>query len=266
MANGQVKHFHMNRPIPEPAVWSIFGNLVDACLLLQNECLDPDNPEPNWTPIVYRDFKLDNIWLAEPIDGGDFPSYPTAVLGDLGLAVRTTDSDPLNPVGYNDGSGLDGWRAPEQCIFVRKGTNRSVAHPLLHEHKLGEHTNVWGIGAIMIRLMNRDPEEERELLTFEDKDTRELKVDRSQTYSGALIRAVEYCAEFDPENRHDLRSIKRWILEKTTGDGVRDDLARGLRRNTIGPNDTHLRLRYPRDQYQLKLAREDDDAGDEGSG
>jgi serine/threonine protein kinase len=83
--DGSFGTYHRNLPISEPALWSIFDNLVDACLLLQYGNLTENNPDPDWTPIVHRNISLDNIWLTKQLEGGHFPSYPRAVHGDFGI-------------------------------------------------------------------------------------------------------------------------------------------------------------------------------------
>lgn len=154
--DGLADLLHKFDPIREPALWSILNNLVDACLLLQFGAVDEANANPDWKPMVHRDLHFGNVWLDEPDPSGAFPSYARAVTGDLGLSILTDGNDPLNPMAYNDGSGANHWCAPEQNLFVRNATSRPVTHPKLTGGKLGEHTNVWAIGAIMMCLMNRE--------------------------------------------------------------------------------------------------------------
>ncbi len=114
--------------IPEPTLWSIFSNLVDACLLLQYGGVVEDDVVEGWTPIVHRDLHHGNVLLDDPLPEAPFPSYPRAVLTDFGLAIRTNTDDPLNPMAYNDCVGLDYWRAPEQNTFLTENTIRPFFH------------------------------------------------------------------------------------------------------------------------------------------
>ena len=43
------------------------------------------------------------------------------ILGDFGLAFKTTPNDPNNPQWYNIGWGTDGFRAPEQMRWIDQG-------------------------------------------------------------------------------------------------------------------------------------------------
>lgn len=236
-----------NESIPEPALWSIFNDLVDACLLLQYGGVEEHDAKPGWEPIVHRDIKLDNIWLDSP-STSRFPSYPVARLGDFGLAIMTDENDRNNPMAYNDAAGAIFWRAPEQHMYLDSKQLRPLPGP-----KLGEKTNVWGIGAVMVRLMNMDPNPEEP--SFGSVKPQKPKVDKDVwDGSKALRDLVHRCVRFELDRRPNLRGIRRQILEHTTSD-AEDDLAEGRRTEPHNQDDAYLVLRYADDQYKVGMAR-----------
>ncbi|OQO11915.1 hypothetical protein B0A48_03642 [Cryoendolithus antarcticus] len=88
--------------IPEAALWKLFLDLTNACCFMAFGQLDGKKcPKDDWRPIVRRDLKPDNILLSEPKDDS-WPSYPTARVGDFGLAAYTDLKDPENPPGIWD--------------------------------------------------------------------------------------------------------------------------------------------------------------------
>ena len=238
------KRYHTETLIPEPALWSIFNDLVDACLLLQYGDVDGDEPVEGWAPIVHRDIKLDNVWLDSRNAKRRFPSYPTARLGDFGMAVMTDENDPNNPMAFNDGDGAHVWRAPEQLLFL----DQQSLQPL--PVKLGEKTNVWGIGAVMIRLMNHDADPMQP--NFEDGKPYNLALEH-RIRSDALEELVLECGRYNPAERPCLRVVKDRILENTTTDGVHDK-ADGMRDYIHDRGDANLTLHFPRDGYKIGMA------------
>ena len=121
-------------------------------------------PEGSWNyEIVHRDIKPENgeqslvsiapdhtnpgrvVFLGiEDLNG--FPFYPTAKLGDYGLAVKTNLSDQNNPWRLT-GAGTRRYLAPEQ----KARRQRPIAHQ--RDDRLSSHTNIWGIGAVMYELL-----------------------------------------------------------------------------------------------------------------
>lgn len=261
----EVCHSHLN--IPEEALWHIFQNLVDACLVLQYGAVEREDAVDDWRPIVHRDIKPDNVWLDEPAE--EFPSYPRARLGDFGIAIMTDENDPYNPLAYNDGMRAKFWRAPEQHLYLSPET----LTPLKGD-KLGEKTNVWQLGAVMVRLMSRTSDPENQTPgrgDYRDPRTRKLRVGAlgKIEYSDDLINLVQDCTQPDPQERPSLRQLRDDIFWYTgssdAGDHTDDLRSRKLKRK----EKPRLQLRYPQEEERYKLymanANEDGDSGEESS-
>lgn len=90
--NDVLKEHHMlDKPLSEKKVWHIAIGLVNAVAFLQygvrDACFHPEPPKPNWTGVLHRDIKPDNIFLCsqpgEPL--------PRVVLGDFGQGYMVND-------------------------------------------------------------------------------------------------------------------------------------------------------------------------------
>lgn len=242
-------HPFPERPIPEPALWSIFENLVDAMIVLRYGLDEPDRilidgtleaaKTGSWEPIVHRDLKYDNVFLDIP-NSDVYPSYPRAVVGDFGLSVMTADdtNDAMNPYGYNGGDGTSGWRPREQVM----GFNADTLKPEQVD-KLGEATNVWGIGAIILHAMNQD---------FSIPDTQEddqgrrllepsLTANARRNYSEELSELITNCVADRTIDRPKLKALKQSIIDNTSG---ANDLSRGMRNAPHFDGDVALKLEY----------------------
>ncbi|KAI4223434.1 MAG: hypothetical protein L6R36_005426 [Xanthoria steineri] len=85
------EHFKLDQPMDENKVWHIATGLVNAVAFLQygvrDACFNPEPPKPNWTGVLHRDIKPDNIFLCsqpgEPL--------PRVVLGDFGQGYLVND-------------------------------------------------------------------------------------------------------------------------------------------------------------------------------
>lgn len=65
---------HPKVDIPEPAIWSIFNDPVNARLVLQYGAVEQDKAKEGWIPIVHRDLKDGNVFLdMREDDDGEFP-------------------------------------------------------------------------------------------------------------------------------------------------------------------------------------------------
>ncbi|KAK4542808.1 hypothetical protein LTR36_006184 [Oleoguttula mirabilis] len=244
-----VPQLHWERRIPEPFLWSVFEAMVEACTLLEYGGLESEQFRPGWERIVHRDIKLPNIFLDTP-DAGRWPSYPKAQLGDFGMAVITSDGDPMNPTAYNDQEGTTGWMPQEMYPML----DRETKYPFLGD-KLDQKTNVWGIGAVVLRLMNREwateNKQNREMYSEEDRLGEPLVFDRETEYSEELRGLARDCVSYDPGQRPELVELRRrvagFVAEARLGQGMRD------RAHGDHDEDDELKLWYQEDGYKDKL-------------
>ena len=235
-------------------MWSIFNDLVTADLLLQYGGVEPEEASHNWDTIVHRDLKMENVFLDHAHIKREFPSYPTARVGDFGLAIITNVGDLMNPDCYNHGGGTRYCRAPEHHNYLLKKDLRP--NPQMTAERLGSWTNVWGIGAIMIRLMNRDGDPSSP--SFRDameEDSLDMSPDAAR-YSKELKRLVRNCVEYTPQERISLRELRKDILN-ATGEGPGEDLAQGMRSANHTGDDDVRKLFFQADEYKDRLARPD---------
>ncbi len=145
LITNQENHKLGNEPIPEPFLWSVFNDLVEAFLLLQSGDATLDAKQTGWGSIVHRDLKPGNVFLDTRESSPLFPAYPKARVGDFGCSIITSDEDPNNPLAYNDAKATPGWNPPEQLRHINKTLLSMLDEPNegRPKIKLGEKNNVW---------------------------------------------------------------------------------------------------------------------------
>ena len=111
------------RTIPEAFVWHVFIQLAEALAYIH---YGYGRDEDNWTRIIHRDVKPQNVFLTFERSRSRHTAYPTIKLGDFGLAVDTSDED-YSPFTF---SGTYIWQPPELPENTAKG-------------------DVWSLGAII---------------------------------------------------------------------------------------------------------------------
>lgn len=170
------------------------------------------------------------------------------------MATRTTEDDPHNPYAYML-AGTPGWAPLELCRLKSRRTFVPVKG-----YKVGEKTNVWGIGAIIIRLMSRDNEAAQPLYmdggvireTAEQGQPLLIKNGDTDVYSKQLRTLAQKCVIFRPRQRPTLRHLQEEILRYTSGD---EDLASGMRTGVKEVREEHkLRHRAEKDEYKIHFA------------
>ncbi|KAL8733023.1 MAG: hypothetical protein Q9166_002421 [cf. Caloplaca sp. 2 TL-2023] len=219
--------------MPEAFIWHAFLNLAQACQSLKDLPLPYTNPDRN--EIVHLDIKPEN---GDMDDEGGNPYYPYVKLGDFGIGDFTGVTDEDNPHGFW-GAGTPGYKALEMEDFeeikdaekIRENPHIERAHqrqerffkedPNYQRPMILNHTNVWGIGAVMFQLMtlknvkyylynNGTP----------DEDTAEApvwaKLDDTP-YHETLKILVWSCLDPDPDERptadsliSDLKELERF--------------------------------------------------------
>ncbi|KXT16371.1 hypothetical protein AC579_5579, partial [Pseudocercospora musae] len=233
---------------PEPFVWAVFDALADVCLLLELGSTDEATAIEDWKQIVHRDFKTENVFLDSPSDK-EFVMYPRPVLGDFGLCILTdAENDRQNPLAYSDAQGTEGWQAPEQLPFMSTTTfePRRVG-------KLLSWTNVWAVGAVVARLMDRvvDPKTPK-YSKGKDSKFEWLKKSTREKYSQELQNLMKRCVEYEPGERITVRELKREILKYTSG-GV-EDHAKGYRNSASDEYPPEDMLIYGSDNYAIGMS------------
>ena len=202
-----------NPIIPEPFLWSVLENLTRACLVLENSNIAPNTLTPagqsnpghstNRPSIVHRDIKPQNIYLDTP-HHTHYPNYPRAILADLGFGIVTSAHDPRNPLDFLGWDGTETWQAPEQLPMLDRKTGK--VRPV---GRLGAATNVWGIGGIIVALMNR----EEFLVGVEAADfvkgeaRPRVRGEAVEAYSVELRGLVGECTAYWPERRPGLSGV-----------------------------------------------------------
>ncbi|KAL8965497.1 MAG: hypothetical protein Q9197_006486 [Variospora fuerteventurae] len=168
--------------------------------------------------IVHCDIKPSNIFLAAPrgYDEDGIPSYPTATLGDFGLALITGEKDSNNPAKFK-GIGTPGYKAPEQKI--PKARQAQQGEDYQEDFVEGEitdvepifssKTNVWQVGACIYKLMTlRDASY---VFYGEIKRNGEviprIRTTRDPEYSDDLRELVHQCLNFWPDDRPGVEQL-----------------------------------------------------------
>ncbi|KAK6432594.1 hypothetical protein LTR95_011233 [Oleoguttula sp. CCFEE 5521] len=241
--------------IPEAALWKFFLDLTNAACYMAFGRLDGSKgPVEGWRPIVHRDLKPGNVFLSEPKENY-WPSYPTARVADFGLSVYTDLEDPENPQAYSSEYtvGTPGWRPLEQYV-AWKANGQPEAQGRLDPDK----TNVWGIGAIMMRLMTRvsDPRTpEYSGVDLEaDIPIPEFSGPEQDRFTDLLQNLVNFCVQRRPEDHISLVELRQELLSHIEEDDDLSRLQRGEQEDGEAEGEydwTPLRL----DRYKLGLVR-----------
>lgn len=108
---GAASDRHYIIDMPEPAIWSIFSDLVSACAVLQYGAVDEEDANPDWMPIVHRDLKPGNVFLDS----------------------REPD-DTEYPVGHSSGCRLIEMSMLTECLIIL-GLPSCEAWRLWHGHR-----------------------------------------------------------------------------------------------------------------------------------
>lgn len=110
--------------------------------------------------------------------------------------------------------------------------------------KLSSKTNVWGIGAIVISLMNKMVVLQG--TSFMDGESQpEIKAHAEKKYSKPLLELVGECTRYWPDDRPGLRTLRRRV-RKAMEYGQSGDLGRAMR-GEIEEGDGDLWMKYHRD-------------------
>jgi hypothetical protein len=142
---------------------------------------------------------------------------------------------------------------------------------------LGDASNVWAIGAIIMRLMNtdKDPGQPNYTEVVTGMMEPQLNRDARREYSKYLCDLVDLCVRFRTYNRIELPElwtrIQRYTGEEIPGydsdeDGddedAFDELQRDIREQMDGDgNNDESRLEYPEEKYGIGMPGTTNDEG-----
>lgn len=257
---------HPRDEIPEPLLWYFFESLAETGLLMERGYLNAPSGHA-WQEIVHRDLKPANVFL-DFANETTFPRYPAAKLADFGLAFTTSPSDPLNPTIWNAGGGTQGYLPPEQLPFIDEQTREPV-----DAFQLLSHTNVWGVGAIMLSLLRRGRLEREDQLRYLPGTIAAYGAaqELQGIYSEDLLELVNRCLRFDPAERicfADLLHQIRQFVTLAGNDGGRGQYWREAREGQQ-PENQQMDIRgLPKDRYKIGFAVDQvqDEHSSRGSG
>ena len=265
------EYMHSGKMIPEPVLWKWLEDLTEASLLMSTGAAPQSAGVDGWKKIVHCDFKPSNVFLDNP-DAELWRSYPQAIVGDFGLAIFTDENDPFNPSWYNAvNTGTPGYKPPEQVAMVDSNSGR-----IADMGKFGDASNVWGIGATIMRLMNRERDAAQPRYAEDVRGQMEPQLHESARdfYSKYLCDLVVGCVQFRTYYRTNLLELWSKITRYTHRtnatyesaiDGDDEDeveaLKRNIRKQKYGDdgddgddsnNENHLV--YAQEKYRIGMA------------
>lgn len=116
---------------------------------------------------------------------------------------------------------------------------------------------MWGIGAIIMRLMSHDSKpnrpdyEKRGSISLAEEEP-EWKGLAQKAYSKELVKLAKSCVAFEPAKRPTLRQLRRRVDRYTLGSL---DQADGMRSGGKPTERTTLRYAPEEEKYKIHLAR-----------
>lgn len=262
------RHNRHGRLIPEPMIWHVAECLVECGIAMEQGDILMDD----WQEIVHRsvclnfrslpklmivrDLKPANVFLGTQ-DDHRYHDYPMVLVGDFGLAFKTSKDDPNNPSWFNHGWGTSGFQAPEQF----KWCDLADLSPI-NEWRLNAKTNVYGIGIILRCLVLNEtfaefPAPQPMWLGVGDQDTT-LNFPPggpAAHYNNTLKNLISDCLRFQPEQRPTFTNLQQRITSHTHTPGI-TDFSLGMRDNSAG---LQVRLAqsvlFPVDEYRIGMQR-----------
>ncbi|KAK5134616.1 hypothetical protein LTR08_006272 [Meristemomyces frigidus] len=218
--------------IAESFIWHTFESMAVAGTLLSKGELD--GSQSIWDTIVHRDWKLANVFLAEPLESR-YRGYPVPKLGDFGLACVIPQNKSQSTIPRTLGNcGTIGTRAVEQ-----------KTRPDL----VSSATNVWSVGFQiwgLIRLSTWSTELDWDWTKGVRKLEPDFRPEEKTNYSKELLGLVDRCCAYNPKNRISFKDLLRDIRANTTGP---NDLANGARAAPADSDEFKSAMLLPTDKW-----------------
>ncbi|TAQ83898.1 hypothetical protein B7494_g7776 [Chlorociboria aeruginascens] len=131
--------------VPEPFVWHIFSGLCDGLdYLITGRLGKNSQPDLNWSPVIHRDIKPDNILMKSRSTIAS-TKYFYVVLSDFGLACDEFGDDRWQKARVTLGTSL--YWAPE---LLKDLNDKSSTFPGQFKHS--RYTDLWALGAMIFNL------------------------------------------------------------------------------------------------------------------
>ena len=187
------------------------------------------------------------------------------LLADFGLAFKTPPGDIHNPRWYNRGAGTPGFLSPEHTRWVNPEDMTPV-----NRWRLGDRTNVYGVGLILWCLVNRNFTPPQPLWLGQGEHDQTLALPHLvnhplSRYSPELKDLIGDCLRFRIDRRPSFHGLLRTINDNTSEGDNRPNRALGMRSGTADfPTRGISRIIVQEDNYKVGMARdeivgEDDD-------
>lgn len=152
------------------------------------------------------------------------PFYPTAKLGDWGLARLTHANDPDNPSNLRK-AGTPGYKPPVSVILTHTCTadieryqeQNDPPLPIFESHpsSILAHTNVWAIGATMFELMTLHRVHGFLLKPrgniINEEGIKPIQTNREPPYSLQLSKLIQDCLKSIPLDRPNVTELRAKI-------------------------------------------------------
>ncbi|GAB7364664.1 hypothetical protein MBLNU230_g5466t1 [Neophaeotheca triangularis] len=210
--------------LPEPFLWATFESLAKACLVFEQGALTRTLSSTWWEGIVHNDLKDSNIFLGDRVDNDKWKSYPEALMADFDRCFIIPRMNPDNPERWTGMVGTPNWIPPESDLI--KNGRLPVTEAAF---EISPKSNIWGIGAIMARLMQlRRPHYGVRDYDPDDLSKRQDWVEPFPgKYSRELVEAVIKCVKWDPAQRPLASQLVQYI--EVCVDESGRNLGRGMR-------------------------------------
>ncbi|KAK5129248.1 hypothetical protein LTR08_003713 [Meristemomyces frigidus] len=197
-----------SRFIPEPFLWHCFEAMAIAGTLLERGELDSAGTN-FWDLIVHRDWKLNNCFLATPLEKR-YKGYPAPKLADFGLAC-VIPKDPSRLPTRLGTCGTRGTRAVEQVLEPKTVTSA---------------TNVWSAGFQIWGLMHVrawNMELMWEASGGSGLDEPQFGKPEREYYSAEIVELAEECLRFLKKDRITFTDLLQKIRDHADLSGLRLD-------------------------------------------